>query len=129
MWSPQDGAALTCPSSHIRLEDFKGFELKILSCQTFPTSDGFLTIGCGNNKQFAELCERMGETSLASEEKYASNERRVENRLELVGKLSQVLSNKTNGQWRDVFKGVSFPYGPVNKMSEVFEEPQVQHSR
>ena len=129
MWSPQDGAAPTCPSSHTRFEDFETFELKILSCQTFPTSDGFLTIGCGNNKQFAELCERMGETSLASEEKYASNERRVENRLELVGKLSQVLSNKTNGQWCDVFKGVSFPYGPVNKMSEVFEEPQVQHSR
>ena len=71
----------------------------------------------------------MGEADLSREEKYASNERRVENRLELVGKLSQVLSNKTNGQWCDVFKGVSFPYGPVNKMSEVLEEPQVQHSR
>jgi len=101
--------------------------MSIVPYQTFPTSDGFLTIGCGNNKQFAELCERMGELSLASEEKYASNERRVENRLELVGKLSQVLSKRTNGQWCDVFKGASFPYGPVNKMSEVFEEPQVQH--
>ena len=98
------------------------------SSQTFPTSDGFLTIGCGNNNQFAELCTRMGEADLASEDKYASNERRVENRQELIGKLSKVLSSKTNSQWCEAFKGVSFPYGPVNKMSEVFEEPQVQQS-
>ena len=96
-----------------------------LSSQTFPTSDGFLTIGCGNNNQFAELCIRMGEADLGREEKYGSNERRVENRLELVGKLSKVLASKTNSQWCEAFKGVSFPYGPVNKMSEVFEEPQV----
>ena len=100
----------------------------ISSSQTFPTSDGFLTIGCGNNNQFAELCLRMGEADLAGEEKYASNESRVENRLELIGKLSKVLSSKTNSQWCEAFKGVSFPYGPVNKMSEVFEEPQVQQS-
>ena len=70
----------------------------------------------------------MGEADLASEDKYASNERRVENRVELIEKLSKVLSSKTNSQWCEAFKGVSFPYGPVNKMSEVFEEPQVQQS-
>ena len=70
----------------------------------------------------------MGEAHLAIEERYASNERRVENRVELVGKLSEVLSSKTNSQWCEAFKGVSFPYGPVNKMSEVFEEPQVRRS-
>jgi len=101
--------------------------MSIVPYQTFPTSDGFLTIGCGNNNQFAELCSRMGEADLSREEKYSSNERRVENRLELVGKLSKVLGSKTNSQWCEAFKGVSFPYGPVNKMSEVFEEPQVQH--
>jgi len=101
--------------------------MSIVPYQTFPTSDGFLTIGCGNNNQFTELCKRMGEADLASEDKYASNERRVENRVELIGKLSKMLSSKTNSQWCEAFKGVSFPYGPVNKMSEVFEEPQVQH--
>ena len=70
----------------------------------------------------------MGEADLSREEKYSSNERRVENRLELVGKLSKVLGSKTNSQWCEAFNGVSFPYGPVNKMSEVFEEPQVQQS-
>ena len=70
----------------------------------------------------------MGEPDLASEEKYASNESRVENRAELVGKLSQALSRKTNREWCEAFNGVSFPYGPVNKMSEVFEEPQVEKS-
>ena len=70
----------------------------------------------------------MGEADLAREEKYVSNEKRVENRLELVGKLSKLLGSKTNSHWCEAFKGVSFPYGPVNKMSEVFEEPQVQQS-
>ena len=97
-------------------------------CVLVARGGGGERIGCGNNNQFAELCLRMGEPDLASEEKYASNESRVENRTELVGKLSQALSRKTNREWCEAFNGVSFPYGPVNKMSEVFEEPQVEKS-
>ena len=117
-----------CTHVHRPLPGEQSSHTLLNSCQTFPTSDGYLTIGCGNNNQFAELCLRMGEPDLASEEKYASNESRVENRAELVGKLSQALSRKTNREWCEAFNGVSFPYGPVNKMSEVFEEPQVEKS-
>ena len=32
---------------------------------------------------------------------------------------------KTTAEWLERFEGASFPYGPINDMAEVFEDPQV----
>ena len=100
----------------------------IVPYQTFPSKDGYITIGCGNNKQFAELCKNIGVSELAEREEYKNNEDRVRNREQLIPVLATVLAKKTNAEWCEIFKNVSFPYGPVNKMSEVFEDPQVLHN-
>ena len=56
--------------------------------------------------------------------------------------LTQSLKQKTNSEWDQIFGGenefgsnntkrkrAKFPYGPVNKLSEVFQDPQVQHNK
>ena len=95
--------------------------------QTFPTSSGHLTIGCGNSSQFTELCARLGEAGLAADPRFATNEGRVAAREEVVARIAAILQTRSNVEWCQAFQGVSFPYGPVNKMSEVFEDPQVVH--
>jgi len=100
----------------------------IVPYQTFSTQDGYMTVGCGNNKQFAEFCKHINQTGLSSREEYKNNENRVKHRNNLIPKLSEVMSTKTNAEWCAVFEGVSFPYGPVNNMSQVFEDPQVIHN-
>jgi len=100
----------------------------IVPYQTFATKDGYITIGCGNNKQFTELCHRIGISEIALREEFKNNEDRVKNRHQLIPVLSSILSAKTNAEWCELFQTVSFPFGPVNKMSEVFEDPQVLHN-
>jgi len=100
----------------------------IVPYQSFATKDGYMTIGCGNNKQFAEFCDKIQSSELAKDPEYKNNEDRVRNRESLLPMLSSILSTKTNMEWCAVFDGVSFPYGPVNKMSKVFEDPQVLHN-
>ena len=65
----------------------------IVPYQTFATSDGYVTVGCGNDKQFAELCQLVGRPHWASDRRYASNESRVANREELVSVMKPIIIN------------------------------------
>lgn len=66
--------------------------------QAFKTSDSWIVVGAGNNKQFQDLCERIGLNELALEDNYASNLQRVKHREELV----TILSKRSGGEWVSV---------------------------
>ena len=61
--------------------------------------------------------------------KFATNEFRVKNRSELLDILEDRMKLKTNKEWNQVMEGAKFPYGPVNRLKEVFEDPQVEHNQ
>ena len=85
-------------------------------------------IAAGNDTQFVEFTSVIGlEQLAASNGRFYTNSQRVEHRNELIGILNDCLSKKTNAEWDTVFRAarVRFPYGPVNKLSEVFSDPQV----
>nr|SVE81920.1 EOG090X05UC [Daphnia magna] len=100
----------------------------IVPYQAFATSDGYITIGGTNDRQFRELCSRINRSHLSSDPKYLTNALRVEHRRELVEELGKTLSTKTNAEWLESFRGAHFSYGPINSLSEVFADPQVQHN-
>ena len=39
--------------------------------------------------------------------------------------LTRRLGEGTNAEWNRVFEGARFPYGAVNSLKEVFDDPQV----
>jgi len=98
----------------------------IVPYQTFKTQDGYLTVGCGNNNQFREFCDKIDRLKLVEDPAFKNNEDRVRNREDLVAILSERLGEGTNKGWCQTFEGSGFPYGPVNSMDEVFSDPQVQ---
>lgn len=102
----------------------------IVPYESFKTKDGYLTIAAGNDVQFVEFCSAIGLGDLAKSEKYSTNPERVKNRHELIDILNSRLQERTNSDWDKVFReaGVRFPYGPVNKLAEVFSDPQVLHN-
>ncbi|TRY63024.1 hypothetical protein TCAL_05566 [Tigriopus californicus] len=99
----------------------------IVPYQSFQTKDGYMTIGCGNDHQFQEFCQKIGLPQVCLEDKYQSNELRVHNREELIELLTTKMGEKTNEEWTSTFDGAGFPYGPVNNLSQVFADPQVKH--
>ena len=101
----------------------------IVPYQAFATSDGYMTVGGTNDRQFRELCSRIGRWDLCSDTKYQTNALRVKHRSELIDNIGKTLSTKTNAEWIELFRGAHFSYGPINSLSEVFTDPQVQHNR
>jgi crotonobetainyl-CoA:carnitine CoA-transferase CaiB-like acyl-CoA transferase len=98
----------------------------IVPYQAFAASDGHIIIAVGNENQFARMCEVIGRPELASDERFATNAARVNNREELVGILRAILATRTTREWLDALERAGVPCGPINTVADVFADPQVQ---
>ncbi|XP_064402342.1 succinate--hydroxymethylglutarate CoA-transferase-like isoform X2 [Halichondria panicea] len=99
----------------------------IVPYQAFETSDGWLVVGAGNDKLFANLCKSIGHAQLSSDERFCSNHCRVNNRKILVELLSEIFRPEPTSHWLQVLEGSGIAYGPINDLPQVFSDPQVRH--
>ncbi|XP_012533388.1 succinate--hydroxymethylglutarate CoA-transferase [Monomorium pharaonis] len=99
----------------------------IVPYEAFSTKDGYMTIGIGSDAQFIELVKRLQMPELGTNDKFKNNTVRVKNRTELLAILRDTLKKKTNQDWSAILKGASFPYGAVNNIREVFDDPHVKY--
>jgi crotonobetainyl-CoA:carnitine CoA-transferase CaiB-like acyl-CoA transferase len=99
----------------------------IVPYQAFATRNGTITVASGNNGQFRKLCEVLGEPGLADDERYRSNGARVANREMLIAHLQALLAPRDRDDILAALEAGGVPCGPVNKLSEVFADPQVRH--
>ncbi len=63
--------------------------------QTFATSDGYVTLAVGNDKQFAACAKCVGQPGLASDARFERNSDRVKNRDALIAALAVELQTCT----------------------------------
>ncbi|XP_076621181.1 succinyl-CoA:glutarate CoA-transferase isoform X2 [Colletes latitarsis] len=101
----------------------------VVPYEAFPTKDGYMTVGTGSNVQFLDLLKRMQLPELFDDDKFKNNSARVENRDELLQILRKEFKKRSNKEWVVIFDGSSFPYGPINTLSQVFEDPHVKHTK
>ncbi len=92
----------------------------------FQTSDGCITIAVGNDSQFAALCRAIGQPELASDPRFETNAGRVAHRHEIMPVLNDAVMHRTAAEWSDVLIRHGVPTGPVNDISEVFDNEQVR---
>ena len=97
----------------------------IVPYQTFSTRDGAIILACGNDNLFKRFCDVAGCQHLARDPLFATNDKRVENRAELVPLLSAIFAQRTTHEWVETLEGAGVPNGPINNIQQVFEEPQV----
>ena len=67
--------------------------------QAYPTSDGYLCVGCVNQKLWRGLCEAIDRPDLAAEERFATNADRVEHMEELEAELAAVFRERPTDEW------------------------------
>ncbi len=99
----------------------------IVPYQTFATADGHVILAVGNDAQFRRFCELAGRAGLADDERFASNRARVAHRDALIPLLEPLLRSRTTLAWVDALEAAGVPCGPINRLNEVFADPQVQH--
>ena len=101
----------------------------IMPYQTFQTSDGYIIIACGNDRQFQSLCKVLKLDELAKKDTYLTNSKRVENRAELTHLLQTACLNWTKLALLEALEGAVVPAGPINTVAEALENPQIKHRK
>ena len=95
--------------------------------ELFDTKDKHqVTFAIGSNKQFKQLCELIQFPSLATDLKYATNQLRVVNRMQLYSILYNYIQQFN---FKDLYKLClerEIPIGKIRNLKEVFELPEAQ---
>ena len=99
----------------------------IVPYQTFATADGHLMLAVGNDAQFRRFCEVAGCMALADDARFAANRDRVAHRAALIPLLEPLLRGRTTQAWIEALEAAGVPCGPINRLNEVFDDPQVKH--
>lgn len=94
--------------------------------EAFETADGPLLICCGNDRLFAKLAHELGRAEWASDERFATNRARLQNKQALLLLLDAELRARTRGEWIERFARVGVPCAPVHSVPEALAHPQVQ---
>lgn len=92
----------------------------------FETLDGHIVLAVGNDSQFRDLCQRIGQPEMADDPRFSTNIARVVHRSELTSSLHEKLITQTTRHWLDQLKNGKAPVGPVNKLEDVFADAHVQ---
>jgi formyl-CoA transferase len=99
----------------------------VMPYQTFRTRDGDIIIATGNDGQYRRLCEAAGLPEAATDPRFASNALRIANRESCTAVLAAAMTQKTTAEWVTLLETVGVPCGPINRLDEVYRDPQVQH--
>ena len=95
--------------------------------QAFKTKDKWITVGASNQNTWLMLLNAINRQDLQEDEKFSSNLNRKENINELVDILNSELIKKTSDEWLKIFDNNGLPCGPINSITEMFEDPQTIH--
>jgi len=93
----------------------------------YETSDKLINVSAVGDRLFARFCQAVGLDQLIEDDKYSTDEMRLENRDELNGIISKVLSQNNSEYWIKKLNRVGVPCGPVNNIAEMFSDEQVKH--
>jgi crotonobetainyl-CoA:carnitine CoA-transferase CaiB-like acyl-CoA transferase len=95
--------------------------------QAYPTADGYLNVGCANQKLWSELCEAIDRPDLIDDDRFASNPDRVANMDALEAELSAVFRERPTEEWVDLLaEDHGLPVGPVYDVATALDNEQTE---
>ena len=96
----------------------------IVPYQGFKTSDGDILFGGGNDRLFGILCDKLGKPDWRTDERFASNNARVKNRVALEALIEAETRTKTTKEWLSLFNESGLPYAAVNDVQSTLNHEQ-----
>jgi crotonobetainyl-CoA:carnitine CoA-transferase CaiB-like acyl-CoA transferase len=88
--------------------------------ETLQAADGPLVVAVGNDGQFRILCERLGVSEVADDERFATNAARVAHRDALAATLESRLATEPAAAWIETLTEVGIPCGLVADVAQAF---------
>ncbi|MBV9250162.1 MAG: CoA transferase [Acetobacteraceae bacterium] len=91
----------------------------------FPTRDGEIAIAPPGDEFFGRLMDALGEPALKNDPLYRTQPMRVANRARINAIVAGKLARETTAHWVAVLNAAGVPCGPVNRVDQVFADPQI----
>lgn len=96
---------------------------------TFVAQDGLMNIAPATEKMWRALCVEVELPALPDDPRFANNEKRVANRALVHATIEERIRRKPRSEWIEKFIAAGIPTGYINRLDEVFADPQVKHCK
>lgn len=96
----------------------------IVPYEVFATKDGHIIVAVGNDAQFRRFCDHFGVPELADHPDYATNPKRLENRVALIQKITPLVASQTSAAVIAALEALKVPVGPVNTLDQTLNSDQ-----
>jgi crotonobetainyl-CoA:carnitine CoA-transferase CaiB-like acyl-CoA transferase len=94
---------------------------------TYKTRNSKINITAGTHQMWVKLCQVLNMNECISDERFKTNDSRVENRAALRVIIENRLSYKDSEEWIQILNKEGIPCGPIYTIDEVFKDKQVIH--
>lgn len=91
----------------------------------FEAKDGPFNLAAATDGMFAKLCELIGQSDLAQEERFKTNASRMKNREALKEILNVKFKVRDKMQWTLDLVKLGLPAGPIFNLKQAFEDPHI----
>jgi crotonobetainyl-CoA:carnitine CoA-transferase CaiB-like acyl-CoA transferase len=97
----------------------------VVPYQAFKTGDIYIVIAVFVEKFWHLLCDVMDLKELENDPRFESNDKRRENRDELIPLLQEQLLTRPGDEWLKLLAEAGVPSGPINSIDRVLKDPQL----
>ncbi|MBL4846295.1 MAG: CoA transferase [Planctomycetes bacterium] len=94
----------------------------IVPYQTFPSGDGWINVGVGNEGMWAKFCPAIGREELLEDPRYAANRDRVVHREPLIETLSETFRSRPTAEWQAILTEAGIPVGAIRDVPAALED-------
>ena len=91
--------------------------------QAFKTKDNWITIGASNQNNWMNLLNAIERVDLQEDDRFKDNNSRMKNLEALAPILQEELLKKTSNEWIKIFDEKGLPSGPINSITEMYNDP------
>jgi crotonobetainyl-CoA:carnitine CoA-transferase CaiB-like acyl-CoA transferase len=103
--------------------------MQIVPYQAFQTTDGWIIVAVGNDRQWRSYCAAIERPDLAADPELATNEMRVRHRERLTKDLTAHMVTQTTAWWLERLQNSHVPAGKVQTFGELFSSPLAAERR
>ena len=100
---------------------------KSIPTGAFKTKDGHINIGAAGDVSWVRLGKALKDDALFGNSEYATGAGRLANRDTVNEALEAIFMTESTDHWVQLLNDAGIPCGPIYKMDQVFQDPQMQH--
>jgi formyl-CoA transferase len=93
----------------------------------YETADGAINIAVAGEVIWQRFCQAIGREDWPDDVRYRTNADRHAHRAAMNAEIQAITRTKKSAEWVDLLLGAGVPCGPIYKVDEMFDDPQVRH--